>query len=446
VLVAGRLDMRRSRLPALAAAVALGALGAWCQSVTAWQAKPPRAAPGPLAIRQRTTKLLNKQTGMPRPLPAKVDEALDYFQRTFPDVSTEEHLLIERWEDISAIFGGGDYANELVMEEPSILRWPKPGPRRSYHYLEMYLGEKAARKVVFEQPYLLTKKAGQLRRTLPALLNLYGSKKKLAEICVKYPQLMQAPVADFYKGMPNMIAVAGNPEKALEVAAEAMDAVASRKSRSTVPEPWPAIVAIFGGLAEATAAIEREPLLLKYQGEQFLGKLATLRMLLGREGAQEAVRKAPFLLLHEDQRKSQKFKLSFLAMERYFGAEGARKRVLERPELLALGVTLERALDFAERKYGSRQAVADDFENVLKRTGLSEHLGWEAKSRPRRGLWTPSQTQYPTGFPPNSNSWSPHKNPTGRAGPARGRWDEEVSDEDGGDADKSSQWMLEAAT
>ena len=35
---------------------------------------------------------------------------------------------------------------------------------------------------------------------------------------------------------------------------------------------------------------------------------------------------------------------------------GARKRVLERPELLALGVTLERALDFAERKYGSRQA------------------------------------------------------------------------------------------
>lgn len=87
------------------------------QSVTAWQAKPPRAAPGPapvtrdgvvlqtlgvlhlplaasqtaphtctraplllhggpLAIRQRTTKLLNKQTGMPRPLPAKVDEAL----------------------------------------------------------------------------------------------------------------------------------------------------------------------------------------------------------------------------------------------------------------------------------------------------------------------------------------------------------------------------------
>ena len=53
----------------------------------------------------------------------------------------------------------------------------------------------------------------------------------------------QAPVADFYKGMPNMIAVAGNPEKALEVAAEAMDVVASRKSRSrgkaTRPGPEP---------------------------------------------------------------------------------------------------------------------------------------------------------------------------------------------------------------
>ena len=33
-----------------------------------------------------------------------------------------------------------------------------------------------------------------------------------------------------------------------------------------------------------------------------LPRLATLRMLLGREGAQEAVRKAPFLLLHEDSR------------------------------------------------------------------------------------------------------------------------------------------------
>ena len=38
------------------------------------------------------------------------------------------------------------------------------------------------------------------------------------------------------------------------------------------------------------------------QGENFLGRLGTLRSLLGKEGAQAAVRKAPYLLLEENQR------------------------------------------------------------------------------------------------------------------------------------------------
>lgn len=350
--------------------------------------------------------------------------ALDYFQRTFPGVTTMEHKLIQRWEDLAAVFGGAEAANELVLEDPSVLRWPRPVARRAFHYLEVHLGPQAARKVVFSNPYLLTKKAGQMRKTLPALLNIFGTKQRLAEIAVKYPMLMHVPVGDFYKGMPNMIAVCGNPEAALEVAKEAMAEIAKTPRKSVVPEGYPALVAIFGGLEEAKAAVEREPMLLKWQGDQFLGKLLTLRQLLGRDGAQQALRKAPYFLHHEDQRKSHKFKLAFAAMERLFGTEGTRKRVLERPELLALGVCLQRALTFAEKKMGSTEAVRKNFEAVLMRTGLREHLGWEKKARPRWGYWSP-KTQLPLGFPPNHCSWSPHVNPTGRAGPARGRWDEE---------------------
>ena len=40
---------------------------------------------------------------------------------------------------------------------------------------------------------------------------------------------------------------------------------------------------------------------LSPRGENFLGRLGTLRALLGREGAQAAVRKAPYLLLEENQ-------------------------------------------------------------------------------------------------------------------------------------------------
>mmetsp|Transcript_3859 Transcript_3859/g.5956 ORF Transcript_3859/g.5956 Transcript_3859/m.5956 type:complete len:226 (-) Transcript_3859:74-751(-) len=203
-----------------------------------------------------------------------------------------------------------------------------------------------------------------------------------------------------------------------------MAEIAKTPRKSVVPDGYPALVAILGGLKEARAAIEREPLLLKYAGDQYLGKLLTLRQLLGKEGAQQVLRQAPYLLLHEKQRKSHKFKVAFQSMERLFGAQGTRKRVLERPELLTLGVCLQRALGFAERKLGSVEEVRKNFDGVLQRTGLAKHLGWEMKPRPRHGYWTP-KTKLPMGFGPNPCSWSPHRNPTGRAGPARGQWDEE---------------------
>lgn len=395
----------------------------------AWTSKPPMRPPGPLAIRQRTTRLRDVETGMPRAPPAEVDVALDYFQRTFPEITTEEHLLIRRWEELADVFGGADAANELVLGDPSILRVPRSMPRRSFHYLSMYLGPKAARHVAFECPFILTKKAGQMRKTLPALLNIFGSKSRLTEVAMKYPSLMHVPTGNFYQGMANMIAVCGSPEAALAVGKEAMEKVARTPLKSQVPECYPTLVAIFGGLEEAHKAIDREPLLLIRLGEQFLGKLVRLRQLLGKEGAQNAVRKAPYFLLSEDQRKSFKFQHAFAAMERLFGKEETRKILWDRPELLSLGICLERALRFAERKMGSREAVRDNFDDVLRRTGLAEHLQWETKPRPRHGYWSP-KTQHRKGFPRNSCSWSPVKNPTGASGPARGRWDEDGDEED----------------
>eukprot|EP00971_Amphidinium_carterae_P285582 5670266-Amphidinium_carterae.1 len=78
--------------------------------------------PGPLQLRPRTKRLRDQQTGLPRAPPAEADVALDYFQRSFPGVSTQEHILIQRWERLSELFGGGQAANELVLKEPQILR------------------------------------------------------------------------------------------------------------------------------------------------------------------------------------------------------------------------------------------------------------------------------------------------------------------------------------
>lgn len=347
--------------------------------------------------------------------------ALDYFQRKFPKINTEEHILIERWESLGSLFGGNDAATELVMKDPSILRWPEQGLQRAFHWLGLYFGPKEARKVVFAQPYLLTRKGNNLRKSLPALLNVFGTKKRLAEVAIKYPSLLHVPTGDFCKGFGDMQAVCGSPEAAMEVGKEAMDRIRRSPIQSLVPECYPVLIAIFGGLEAAHAAIDREPLLLKWKGPQFLGQLARLRKFLGRDAAQQAVQKAPYLLLFENQRKSRKCTLSFLSLARVFGEEGTRELCAERPELLALGVTLRRALKFAEIKLGSIEAVRDNFEDVLERTGLSDHLDWERKPRPRHGTWTPALPKPKV----NCSSWSPHRNPSGLSGPARGRWDVE---------------------
>jgi len=191
-----------------------------------------------------------------------------------------------------------------------------------------------------------------------------------------------------------------------------------------VPEPYPTLVAIFGGHEEAMKAINREPLLLKAWGQQFLGRLARLRKFLGIDGAQKVLRGAPFLLLEVGiQRKSKKFTQVWETMTRLFGEEEARRRLVERPELFALGVTFQRAMGFAERKLGSVEAVRDSFDDVLRRTGLQEHLDeWEVKPRPRTGAFIGPHARKRTY---NPNSWSPYRNRLGKSGPARGRWDEQ---------------------
>eukprot|EP00438_Fugacium_kawagutii_P028035 Skav208415 [mRNA] locus=scaffold2953:142582:155183:+ [translate_table: standard] len=218
--------------------------------------------------------------------------------------------------------------------------------------------------------------------------------------------------------MGDMTAVMGSRQAALDVAQEAMQRVAKTPYPSAVPGCYPVLIAIFGTLGEAHRAIEREPLLLKWYGENFLGKLGTLRRLLGKDGAQAAVRKAPYLLLEENQRKSRKFELAFEAIENLFGAQPGKGSQIRRASPHALATE-----------------NVNQFEPILERTGLAEHLHWERKPRPRNGLWTP-KLRMPNGFPLNHGPWSPHTNPLGKGGPARGPWkdfDEEedaVSDEE----------------
>ncbi|CAE7461731.1 HYDIN [Symbiodinium sp. CCMP2592] len=385
--------------------------------------------PAPLAMRQRTTKLRDPETGFRRPPPKEADFALDIFQRTFPRVNTEEHILIRRWEDMVDIFESPELVNQLIEDEPSILRMPRRTARNALHLLSIYLGEEAAKEAVFECPYLLTKNSKLMRATLPALINVLGSRSRLREVIAKYPQLTNLPVGDFYKAMGDMTAVMGSTEAAMAVAKEAMDRVARSPYVSAVPGGYPVLIAIFGNLEEAHKAIAQEPLLLKWYGENFLGRLGTLRQLLGKEGAQNAVRKAPYLLLEENQRKSRKFELAFEAVENLFGTEEARQIVGDRPELLALGWKLHRALRFAERRLGSREKVRDRFDAILERTGLAEHLNWERKQRPRNGLWTPKLRMH-NGYPLNHGPWSPYTNPLGKGGPARGPWQDFTEDEE----------------
>lgn len=405
-------------MPVLICAAAVGQL-AFLQNVNQDVGKTP--IQGPLSMRKRTTRLIDPLTGFMRSPPVEADIALDIFQRTFPEARTKEHILIKRWENLATVFGGSEAANQLIEAEPCILRNRRNTARNAFHFLSMHLGPKVARQTVFESPWLLTRLGKQMKYSLPALMNVLGSKKDLQALVTKYPSLCHVPVGCFYWAMPNMIAVTGNADAAMEVAREAMDSVAASPYKSAVPECYPVLVAIFGGVKEAHKAIDREPLLLKWYGEQFLGKLATLRQLLGIEGAQQALRKAPYMLLHEDQKKTKKFKQAFEAIERFFGTEETRRLVGERPELLTLGSKLPRALGFAEKKYGSRELVRDEFDKILKRTGLLDHLRWETKQRPRHGPWTPSMGRKPQPF---HGPWSPLNNPLGKGGPARGPWED----------------------
>merc|ERR1719433_2172615 len=111
-----------------------------------------------------------------------------------------------------------------------------------------------------------------------------------------------------------------------------MKRISSVPRRPTVPECWPALIAIFGGIEEAQKAVDREPMLLIMQSDHFFGKLARLRKLLGRDGASKALEKAPYFLLHEYQRKSHRFTVAFDALERIFGTEDAIRLCTERPE------------------------------------------------------------------------------------------------------------------
>lgn len=397
----------------------------------------------PLALRERTRKLRDPYTGMPRPVPEKVIPILDRYARQWPESTTEEHVIIRRWEDIVDTFGSIQDANFLCDRDPTILRRPRGTCRQIFYFLSLYLGAETAREVVFMTPYVMARTANQVRKAMPALLNVFGTREKLAQILKKYPGMVTTASFSFYEAMPQMIAVAGSPENALEVAKPAMDRLRRSPLSKNVPTGYPALIQILGSLEAAHKAINREPYLLKEYGDSFFGKLRRLRQLMGsKSAAREILKKAPYLLLRESSnrvssgiRKAKFMTMTFEAMKPIFGLEETRRMVLERPELLAMGVELPRALGFAKKKLGSWEAVGDQWESILVRTGLIEDMIYAQKPRPREGYWSPGISAYRTGTPAASvSAWSPARNPSGRDGPARGRWDEDPDEaEDGGE-------------
>ncbi|CAK0855979.1 unnamed protein product, partial [Prorocentrum cordatum] len=162
--------------------------GAWscCRSPLAMAYTPGARntlkPPGPLALRERTTQLKDPVTGLPRAAPKEADIVLDFFQRTFPGVTTEEAQLIKRWENLGNIFGGHASANELVLDNPMVIRKHSNSVTNSWLQLERYFGPGMARKMIFAQPYLLTRSGRIMKESLPAHLNLFGSKERVAEI------------------------------------------------------------------------------------------------------------------------------------------------------------------------------------------------------------------------------------------------------------------------
>merc|ERR1719293_577804 len=94
--------------------------------------------PGPLSLRERTTRLRDPVTGLPRPPPKEADVVLDFFQRTFPEVTTDEDHLIRRWEEIGNIFGGHAAANNLTLTNPTVLRRHKGTVSNAWQQFQRY--------------------------------------------------------------------------------------------------------------------------------------------------------------------------------------------------------------------------------------------------------------------------------------------------------------------
>jgi len=202
-----------------------------------------------------------------------------------------------------------------------------------------------------------------------------------------------------------------------------------------VPEAYPVLVAAFGGLEEAHAAIDREPTLLRHWASHMLPVLVLLRRLLGKELAQKVLQKAPYLFLREDVMLRdhpvlRRVQVAFPTLVSIFGEEEALRMIEERPELLTLGFSLRNAMRYAERKLGSKEKVRDNFEGVLRRTGLAEHSRYMKAPRPRQGYWSPARkAQIKRIIAP----WTARSNPMGRDAPVVGRWDAHIMDDESQD-------------
>merc|ERR1719183_2430962 len=101
---------------------------------------------------------------------------------------------------------------------------------------------------------------------------------------------------------------------------------------------------------------------------------------------------------------------------------------------MTLGNSLRIVARYAERKLGSKEAVRDNFEGVLRRTGLMDHLKYKKAPRPRQGYWSYAKKDQIKKqiFAP----WTAASNKLGRDTPIIGQWnphpmdDEAYEDED----------------
>lgn len=386
------------------------------------------AMPGPVQMRNRKNVRLYDSDGMVKPFPFEADVALDSLQRTFPGVETREVTLVQRWQDLVDVFGGSAAANELVTREPSVLRWPRLRARRCFHFYSLYLGPQVARELVFQTPYLLTKTPLKLKRSLPALINAFGSRQRVAELLAKIPALASAPVTNWYNAMPDLIAVTGSPLAAIEVSRKACEKMRASNVPMHIPKGFPPLVAILGGMEEASAAINAHPFMMRGYNDHFIGKYRMLKKLLGMEGANHAISQHPMHIMKEEvfryRDKSKAFGITMETLTEYLGSEGAKAYIWDNPMALILGEQLRRALQFAEKKLGSKEAVKENLDSVMKRTGLQNWLKkWEALPRPRKGYWSPAKEA-------RGELKTNLKNPWTVPWDKNGRWDDQERAED----------------